>query len=169
MINYSYRNGKIVYASSNPDTRWGNVVSNDIQLLDIKTGRQKTITSERRYFAPDISDDGKIVAVDLEKNGRASLHILDAANGQVITHVPNPEKVYYTYPKFLSASQIVSAVRDRSGKMFIAIINTMDGSMEKLTSPSLEVKGFPVIKNDTIYYYWGYFTDCKFCIKKQCQ
>lgn len=149
---YSYRNSTIVYASSRPDARWGNIVSNDIQHLDVSTGKQKTITSHNRYFSPDINSDGKIVAVDLEKNGKTFLHIIDAANGQVTMRVPNAENVFYTYPKFLSGGQIISPARNKKGEMFLALINTNDGSMEALTQPSFEVMGFPVIKNDTVYF-----------------
>ena len=56
---FSQRNGKIVYASYRPDTRWGYRDYSELQLLDVTTGRQQTLTTHSKYFSPDISEDGK--------------------------------------------------------------------------------------------------------------
>ncbi|MFS8082745.1 MAG: hypothetical protein ACMG51_04780, partial [Ginsengibacter sp.] len=41
---FSYRNGKIVYASFKPDARWGYRDYSNIGVLDIASGKQKSIT-----------------------------------------------------------------------------------------------------------------------------
>ena len=64
---YSYRNGKIVYSAYKPDSRWGWRNFGEIRLLDVKSGKQQSITHRTKYFTPDISNDGsKIVAVKYE-------------------------------------------------------------------------------------------------------
>ncbi|MEO8711394.1 MAG: hypothetical protein ABI405_04675, partial [Parafilimonas sp.] len=71
---FSYNNGKIIYASYKPDARWGNKEFGEIRLLDISSKQEKKITSDTRYFSPDISHDGKIiVAVEQKINGSAQL------------------------------------------------------------------------------------------------
>lgn len=150
---FSLKNGKIVYASYRPDVRWGYHDYSDLQILDITNGKQQMITSHTKYFSPDISEDGKrIVAVDQSVNGKCNLHILDAGNGKVIYKVPNPDQLFYTYPKFFRNNTIISPVRDTLGKMSLAEIDIQKGGTKYLTPFSYNVSGFPCISNDTIYF-----------------
>ncbi len=154
---FSYRNGKIVYASYQPDKRWGNRDYSDLQILDIRTGKQKTLTHHTKYFAPDINDDGsKIVVAEVDPGGRSALKILSATNGEVLIKIPNDENLFYTYPKFYS-DKIVSAVRNNAGQMSLAIINS-DGTANYLTPFNYNVIAFPVILNDTVYFSASYHT-----------
>ena len=84
--------------------------------------------------------------------GKAALHILDAGNGKVIYKVPNPDQLFYTYPKFFRYNEIISAIRDTSGKMSLVEIDVQTGSTKYLTPLSYNVIGFPCISNDTIYF-----------------
>ncbi|HUS00795.1 MAG TPA: hypothetical protein VMY77_03670, partial [Chitinophagaceae bacterium] len=148
---FSYRNNKIVYASYQPDKRWGSRDYSDLQILDIRTGKQHTLTHHTKYFSPDINDDGsKVVAVHVSPDGKASLKILNAVNGDVITLIPNKENLFYTYPKFYD-DKIISAVRNTSGQMSLAVIN-YNGATEYITPFSYNVIGFPAVFNDTIYF-----------------
>lgn len=150
---FAYRNGQIVYASFRPDIRWGWRNFSELQLLDVHTGRQKTLTTRTKYFSPDISPDGTtIVAVRVKPGGKSNLDIIDAGNGMAITSVPNPDKLFYTYPKFYSAGEIVAAVRDTDGRMSLAMINGAKGTTQYLTPFSFNVIGFPSIRNDTIVF-----------------
>ena len=150
---FSFKNGKIVYASYRPDVRWGYRDFSDLRILDINSGRQKNLTSHSKYFSPDISEDGKrVIAADQSESGKCSLHILDADNGKVIFRIPNPDQLFYTYPKFFRDNKIISAVRDTLGQMSLAEIDVQTGSVKYLTPLSYNVIGFPCISNDTIYF-----------------
>ncbi len=154
---YSYNNGKIVYASYRPDVRWGYRDYNDLQILDITNGHQQTLTSHTKYFSPAISDNGKkIVAVNEPSNGNYQLNLLDAANGKLIAAVPNPHKLFYSFPAFYGNDQIVSAVRNNEGKMSLALINLQTAQTEYLLPFSFHVTGFPCVLNDTIYFSYAY-------------
>ncbi len=149
---FSYRNGKIVYASYRPDIRWGYRNYSDLRVLDVATGKQQSITNRTKYFSPDISKDGNtIVAVNVATNGKSSLEILNTADGKVKSILPNPDNLFYTYPK-LYADKIITAVRNSAGKMSLALINIADGNAEYLTPFSYNVIGFPVEFRDTIYF-----------------
>ncbi|MEO6221469.1 MAG: hypothetical protein ABIO81_13635 [Ginsengibacter sp.] len=150
---FSLRNGKIVYASYRPDTRWGYRDFSDLRILDITNGKQQMLTNRTKYFSPDISEDGKrVVAVDQSVNGKAAFHILDAVTGNLIDKIPNPDRLFYTYPKFFEKNKIISAVRDTSGKMSLAEIDIQTGNTKYLTPLSYNVIGFPCISHDTIYF-----------------
>jgi len=149
---FSYRNGRIVYASFRPDIRRGYRDYSEIQLLDITSGVQQTLTKYSKYFSPDISNDGtKIIAIDVAPGGKCSLHLLNG-NGNVLSTLPNPGNLFYTYPKFYGDDKIVSAVRNPKGEMSIALTNIPDGSTEILLPYSYNVLGVPAVLNDTIYF-----------------
>lgn len=141
---FSYRKGKIVYASYQPDKRWGYRDFSDLQILDLKTGTQKSLTHHTKYFAPDINDNGtKVVAVEVIAGGGSSLHLIDAGSGRVINSIPNSENLFYTYPKFYG-DKIISAVRNTSGHMSLASINSIDGKTEFLTPFFLQCNRFSI-------------------------
>ncbi len=149
---FSYRTGKIVYTSFQPDKRWGSRDYSDLQILDVNTGKQKTLTHHTKYFSPDINEDNThIVAVKVNTDGKSVLEIIDAMNGKLLTSISNPDKLFYTYPKFYGDT-IISAVRNNVGEMCLAMINSISGNMEYLTPFSHNVIGFPSVFNDTIYF-----------------
>lgn len=150
---FSYRNGKIVYAAFRTDVRWAWRDYSDLKILDVNTGDHRSLTKRTRYFSPDISEDGStVVAVDVNAGGHSTLHLLSAADGKVQKVVPNPDNLFYTYPKFYGAHQVVSAVRDQQGKMSLAIVSLNDGSNRYLIPFSWNVVGFPWIERDTVYF-----------------
>ncbi|MEP7371774.1 MAG: hypothetical protein ABI675_00210 [Chitinophagaceae bacterium] len=154
---FSYRNGKIVYAAYEKDARWSWRDYSVIKLLDIHTGRQQTITRRSKYFSPDISAGGnKIAAVQIAINGKSELHILDAVTGEVKNKISSAEVNLFTDPKFIGEDSVVSAVRLLDGKMALAIINLITGSSIRLTPPSFNVVGFPCVSNNIVYFTASY-------------
>ena len=150
---FAAANGKIVYASYRPALRWGWNDYNELQVLDIASGHQQTITRQSKYFSPSFSADGNtIVAVDVQPGKESQLHLLRTADGTLIKALPNPEHLFYTYPVFTADQQVVAAVRNAAGQMALAKINTADGSVDYLTGSSFHVLGNPRMQHDTIYF-----------------
>ena len=154
---FSYRNGKIVYASFKPDIRWGWRDYNELKLLDVATGLQETITRRTKYFSPDISEDGNhIVAVNVDTYGKSALHLLNVKDGSLEKEIPNPLELFYTYPKFFDSNKVVSAVRNKEGQMSLAIINLRNSITEFILPFSWTVIGFPSVTNNAIYFTASY-------------
>lgn len=150
---FAYHDGKIIYAAYQPDLRWGYRNYSELRLLDVNTGKERHLTHKTKYFAPDFSADGqKIVTVNAEPSGTCELLILSAADGKVLNTVPNPDKLFFTYPKFYGADKLVSATRGKDGKMSMAVIDIKTGKVKNLFPPNYNPVGFPVVKNDTIYF-----------------
>jgi hypothetical protein len=150
---FTYNNDQIVYASRRPDLRWGYREYNEIKIIDVKTGAQRKITSKTKYFAPAFNaNNSHIVAVDAQPSGKYALHILNAANGELVSAIPNPGNLYYTYPKFYNENEVIAAVRKGDGKMSIALIDVQTGIPDDLTPADIAPKAFPVLKNDTVYF-----------------
>ncbi|WP_081166461.1 TolB family protein [Niastella populi] len=148
---FSYRNGKIVYAAYEADTRWNWKDYSVLKVLDVETKQQHTITHRSSYFAPDIAADGKtIVAVDVQPGGFATLHIVDAASGAVLKKIPNPQQLFYSQPKFYDRQSVVAAVRTTTGANTLVKVNIDDGTVEELLPWSMRAVGFPAVQGDTI-------------------
>jgi hypothetical protein len=150
---FNYQNGQIVYASRRPDVRWGYREYNELKIVDVKTGNQRQITTKTKYFAPAFNaDNSRIIAVDVPASGKYALHVLNSADGKLITAVPNPGNLFYTYPKFYNNDQIVATVRRPLGEMSIALIDIQTGKVDDLTPVDIAPKAFPVIQKDTVYF-----------------
>lgn len=150
---FSYRNGKIVYAAYENDARWLWRDYSVIKLLDINTGKQKTITHRSKYFTPDISASGeKIAAVQVATNGKSELHILDASTGEVKNRIQSVDISLFTDPKFITEDSLVTAVRLLDGKMALAMVSLASGSVVRLTPPSFNVVGYPSVDHNMIYF-----------------
>ncbi|MFT3934035.1 MAG: hypothetical protein QM726_10500 [Chitinophagaceae bacterium] len=150
---FSYQNGKIVYASYRPAVRWAWNDYNELQVLDVSSGVQKTITHHTKYFSPSFSPNGQsIVAVDVQPGKQSVLHLLNTDNGAVEKVLPNPDSLFYTYPKYVNEKKLVAAVRKMSGSMALALIDIADGSTIYLTPPVYRVMGNPTVQHDTIYF-----------------
>lgn len=154
---YSYKNGRIVYASYENDARWNWRDYSVINVLDVATRKQKTITKNSKYFTPDISADGsKIAAVSISPQGISELHILDASNGNVLNRINAVEINLFTDPKFIDDNTLVTAVRFNDGRMSLALAEVSTGNTVRITNPSYNVVGFPSISNGIIYFTANY-------------
>jgi len=151
---YAYRNGKIVYTAYEPDARWGQRDYSVIKVLDAATKQVEQLTHKSKYFQPDLSQDGStIVAVQFAPDQRSELQVLDAATGSVVQRVPTAKEILiYTYPKFYDRNHVISCIRNEQGLMTLAIVSLQTGETDNLVPWSYEVKGFPVLKGDTVYF-----------------
>jgi hypothetical protein len=153
---FSYRNGKIVYAAYEPAARWGWKDYSVIRILDVQTNKQQSIGRKTKYFEPDISPDGKtIAAVEILPGGQSELHLLDLS-GKVIQHIHSKDISLFTTPKFIDDSSIVTAVRLNDGRMALAIVHNSSGVIERLSPPSYGVIGHVSVNNGNVYFTASY-------------
>ena len=154
---FNYKNGRIVYVSFRPDLRWGNRDYNEIKILELNSGKQKTIASKSRSFSPDISSDGQLVVAVVEDDlNRQTLQIIDTETGKIKKQLPNAMGLIYSYPKFTDRKSIIVVVRNREGKMSIAEMNLESEEIDFLLPFTFNVIGFPVVYKDTLYYSYSY-------------
>lgn len=154
---FSYRNGRIVYAAFERDARWRWWDYSVIKILDIRSGEQQTLTTRSKYFTPDISADGsRVAAVQTDVNGKSELHILDVRDGTVVQRIHSTEINLFTDPKFIDDNNLVTAVRLNDGRMALARAEISTGNTMRLTPPSYNVVGFPCVKNGVIYFTANY-------------
>jgi hypothetical protein len=154
---FSYKNGKIVFASYKPDARWGYREFSDITLVDAATGAKQKITHNERYVSPDISNDGqKVVAVDMRTNQMSNIIVVDL-KGEKVFRSTAMRGLVYTYPKFSANDQYVySAVRNEDGEMAFVKLELATGKETRLLPYHNRIIGFPVVQGDTIFFSSSY-------------
>lgn len=150
---FSYRNGRVVYAAHESDHRWGWRDYSVIRLFDIDSRQQVTLTSRSKYFTPDISASGNLVAaVQNNKDGSSELHLLDVNTREVIKRFRHPGVLVYTDPKFIDEESLVLATRDADGRMALARLGIATGELKYLTPSSYNVVGYPSVDGDYVYF-----------------
>ncbi len=154
---FSYRNGKIVYAAFENDPRWAWRNYGVLKIVDVATGKQQKLTKKTKYFTPDISADGsKVAAVQVATNGKSEIHILETQTGKVIKTIQSPEINLFTDPKFIGEDSLVSAIRLQNGKMQLAVIRLPNAEINALTPASFNVVGYPSVNNGMIFFTASY-------------
>ncbi len=150
---YAYNNGKIIYAAYKPDARWGNREFSEIRLIDIHTKQEQKITSNTRYFSPDISHDGKlIVTVEQSIDGSSKLVLLDL-NGNILHSITNKTGAVFSYPKFSADDKFIYVCnRNANGEMSILKKDVAGENFNSIIPYKNRIIGFPVVQGDTLLY-----------------
>jgi hypothetical protein len=150
---FGYRNGRIVYAAYEADARWNWRDYSVIKIIDVHTGEQRTLAHKTKYFTPDISNDGNMIAaVQVEPGGKSSLLVLNANDGRIVQQFHSREINLFTDPKFVNDSMLVTAVRLNDGRMALAIADIGSGVVERLTLPSYAAIGYLSPSQGLVYY-----------------
>jgi len=148
---FSYAKGKIVYASYRPNWRWGWIDYSELQLLDIKTGRQKRLSKGSRYFSPSFSEQAdSIIAVNIPVTGKQALHVLNKS-GELVAAIPNNHQLSFFHPIFWKG-KIVVAAKNAQSKMSLLLVDPANGGYTNLLPWSDQVIGFPKGKTDTLFF-----------------
>lgn len=150
---FSYRNGKIIYAAYQPDIRWSYREYSVIKVLDITTKNEQRINTKTRYFSPDISHDGKLIAaVSLSPRQYSSLDIIDIYGHKQASLTNNTDEIY-SYPKFSADDKMIYfMVRKTNGEMSLQQWNMVTQETTVLLPFANRIIGFPQVQGDTLVY-----------------
>lgn len=172
---FGYNSGRVIYTRFQADPRWGYREYSDLEVLDIHSGKRLRLTHKRRFFTPDISSDGKMVAAsELRANGHSAIVLLDGSGGILATWKA-PKGIIYNYPKFFalngdSSGALLFLIRDAAGRMGIGYVHllhkknkggygvsypataTATDTIHPILSLSGQLLGFPVVRGDKLYY-----------------
>jgi len=150
---FSYRNGRIVYAAFETHPRWGMLNYSVLKVLDINTQKQRTLKHKTRYFSPDISEDGgMIVANHVSTDGSSGLIVLDGKNGQTIKEIKRKEISYFANPKIVDQHTVIAVLRRHDATTAIAKIDLITDSIQNLTPFSSSIVGQLEVNKDIVYF-----------------
>ncbi len=150
---FSYNNNSIIYAAYQPHLRWGYRQYSIIRIVNTTTGKEHKITTQTRYFSPDIAHDGnKIAAVALLPNQQSTLDILSRA-GKKILSFSNDSNEVYSYPKFSNDDQsIFVIIRMPTGQMSLQQFDLQTKNKTVILPFANRILGFPSVQGDTLLY-----------------
>lgn len=150
---FSCNNGRIVYAAYQPATRWAYREYSVIKLLDIHTGRERRITTKTRYYSPDISHDGRLIAaVSITPQQHSSLNVKNTF-GSAIAMLTNSNDEVYSYPKFSADDKsVIFMVRRTNGEMSLQQWDLSTRKTSVLLPFANRIIGFPQVQGDTLVY-----------------
>lgn len=151
---FSYRNDHLLWTESRYSARWGWKDYSLVRVHNRATGQTRTLRHERRCFSPDLSFDGRKVAVAaVTESQQYRIEILDAESGAILRTLPNPQNWYYTYPKFTPGdSLIVSAVRDQQGNMALISQSVATGETSILSPFRVQTIGIAAVEGEQVYF-----------------
>lgn len=131
---FTYKNNQIAYTSYSPDARWQWKEYNDIFLFNIENKTSQQITLKQRYFSPDLSSDGSLVAaVHVKQDASAEIHIIDVQDKKVIKAFENKENNFFSYPCFSENNESIYAIaRKKTGENGIVSIDVKTGNQLEL-------------------------------------
>ncbi len=150
---FSYNNGVIIYAAYQPDTRWDNRSFHSIVLLDIRSGKEKTVIKKSRLFSPDIAHNGQeILAVDLSPDGHSRL-VRFNREGKPLDSM-SKTGIVFAYPKFSSDDQFCYVTERKPDGRMSLVKYALHGQSEpeELFASSQRIIGFPQVQGDTVLF-----------------
>ncbi len=135
-----------------PDVRWSNRNYSVIRMLDMNTGKVKSLGSRTRYYAPALSNSGKqIVSVEQKTDHSFNLVVLDF-DGSVIKSVPSPGNKYIQHPTWMeNDTAILVTLNDLEGE-FLYTYSLKGDQWREIFHSGFNDISFPLVRAADIYF-----------------
>jgi len=153
----TYAKNLIAWTEFAYDPRWENRNFSVIKILNVTTGKVKTLTKKTRYFAPSLSADAeKIAVVEVTENQKYKLLILDVTDGKTLQEFQSLDNDFYSYPSFSGDgnSVVATAIGDFGNR--IIKFDLQSAEIEYLTEPGYTEIFSPVFWGDNIVFVGAY-------------
>ncbi len=149
---FSYNNGKIIYASYEPHARWGNKAFNQLAVLDIVTGETEIVAKHSRYFSPDIAHNGKqIVVVENAITTESTLKLINEKS-ETVKGFKMPG-CFFSNPKFSKDDKSLFVIaRNEKGEMALLKIQIDSEKFEFLLPFENRLLGYLQVQEDELVF-----------------
>ncbi len=153
MYKISVGGGFAAWDSYRADLRWGKQSYSDLRVFNLKTGCIKTITHNKRFFAPALSADGKLIAATTFSRKREScLVVLSRENGVLLQQVPNPRNRIIKAPAWSAdGKRIVFTAQSAAGKSLCIYQRSSNRVDTLLSNTHLGIRGSVFYKNYVLF------------------
>lgn len=153
----SYGSNRLVWAEFGFDIRRSNRTFSVIRTYDLLTGLRDQISTQSKYFSPDINDRGdQIVVVEVTATGSTSLIILDPVNGNIVRRLPNPEGLFLQFPRWTPEGNSIVVIGQRAEKHAIYLLDVATGERQALTPETPSQLSHPDVSDDQVLFSAAY-------------
>lgn len=121
-LKYDVHGSWVVWDEVVPDPRWERRDYSVIVLANLQNHTKKALTRRTRYFSPDISPNGKIIAViEIDETNRNFITLLDLQSGEPITRIPAPPGSALQFPEWTDMQHIAAITVGNTGKQLVVL------------------------------------------------
>lgn len=116
---FTCKNGFLVYAAFEPDTRWGNHDETRIVKVSLATGKSTVLFHNKKWVSPDISSNGKqLLVAEIQPHQASSIVQIDE-DGKELFRLSMPG-YQLSEPRFdKNETHCYATIRDQRGYMSI--------------------------------------------------
>ena len=142
--------GLVVWAEYRPHIRWETESQTEIVTYRISGGKIRRLPLKGRFYAPEISPDGKqIAAIEYDKSGACRIIVI---NEDSLRIYPVPGGMHASTPAWSDdQKKIATVILSDKGKS-LALLNLEDGSFSHLTPFSFKEISNPVFNEDEVIF-----------------
>lgn len=153
----TYSKNRVAWLEFAYDPRWENRNYSVLKVLDLESGKVRTLRPKTRYFAPAFSADGEsLVVVEVSETQEYKLTLLEVSSGNVVGELRSPGNDFLTRPSFSQDGQKVVAVAVGDFGNRIALFDVNTGAMEYLMDTCYTNIATPVFLGDRILFAGAY-------------
>jgi hypothetical protein len=139
-VRLSVAQGKIVWAETIYDPRWENRSYSDIKIYVLREEKEYRFTKRKRYFSPDISPDGKKIAVvRVTTENNHFLEVLDIRNGAVLYSYSRQDDTRFLMPTWKDNKHLLVISLNDEGKG-VEEVNTETGTWRQWLPPTFSTE-----------------------------
>lgn len=115
-----YADGKLWWSEAIPDERWSLKMSSRIRYYDLNSGKTGTLTRRGRFFNPDISDDGSVIAaIEYPEKGGSNLTYISAHDGRILDRTFIPDSLQAIEVCFIGDQVAISTISEGGYALFL--------------------------------------------------
>lgn len=149
----SVNRSEAVWSERKTDPRWGKREYSEIVIYNMKNRNFRRISKKTRFFSPSFSPDGKKVSVvNLSKEGKSELVILDSKNGIIINRFSQKNPSFIATPAWSEDGQKIVMIEERYGEKRIVLLNLKDGNFSAVIPYCYENFKYPAFFKGNIIY-----------------
>ena len=149
--NISVAGNLVIWNERGYNPRWQHRKFMIVKSYNLTTGKVKQLTHRTRYYYPNLDVEGKrIVVVEVSKDNKYALVILDASTGDILKSIPS--KNFIKNPSFSSDSKEIVALEINKYGNSIVGFNIKTTHKRTIFGPTFENISTPLQSNQNIIF-----------------
>lgn len=153
----SYAADQVCWTEFRPDIRWANRSYTQIRVLDLQTKKKHTIFHRTRYFAPELSSDGKrIICAEVDFQAKNRLVLMDSRSGEIEKKIAIGNNEFIMTPRWGDDSTfVVCTTVSPLGKQLVQVNMTTGEYQYLLSNTSVDISN-PTQEGEFVYFTASY-------------